>query len=150
MSEKILIGEEETRKFAKNFANQIIAKNPWEKAVVIGLVGELGSGKTTFSQYFLKEFGVSGEVFSPTFVLMKSYDIAGSGYSKAIHIDCYRMENKKELMKLGFEELIKDPQNILLVEWADKVKELMPKKTIWIELIHIKENARKVVIREKE
>ena len=103
-------------------------------ATVIALQGELGSGKTYFAQNFGKVVGVEENMPSPTFVIMRSYDIdsakagqIGRGFKKLIHIDAYRLESEDELLKLGWEDLLKNPENIILIEWPEKVEGLIPK-----------------------
>jgi len=103
---------------------------------IFALVGDLGSGKTTFVRAFLKSLGVKGPVTSPTFLIMRSYQLAKGRYRKAYHIDCYRLSQFKELADLGFKKVVSDPDNALLIEWADKVKRLIPLGALWIEFKH--------------
>ena len=123
-----------------------ITKKENQTAVVVGLVGELGGGKTTFAQGFAKALGIEEKVTSPTFNILKSYMLYVAGYRKLIHIDAYRLSKPKELLELGWENIIKDPQNIILVEWADKIKKILPKDTIWVNFEHINEEERKIEI----
>ena len=95
-------------------------------ATVIALQGDLGAGKTTFAQHFGKLAGVSEDMASPTFVIMKSYNVDWRGYKKLIHIDAYRLEKEEELLYLGWDELIKDSENIILIEWPERVEGLIP------------------------
>jgi len=113
-------------------------------AVVIGLVGDLGSGKTTFSQGFAKGLGVTSKVISPTFILFRTYDFSGG---KLYHVDLYRLEEqiKDEMSNIGLFDVFAQAGNIVLVEWAEKAKELLPKDTIWFEFSHLGENKRKIV-----
>ena len=105
-------------------------------ATVIALQGELGSGKTTFAQGFGKIVGVREDMQSPTFVIMKFYDIDWKDYKKLIHIDAYRLESEDELLKLGWEELIKDPSNLILIEWPERVEKIIPKDAKRINFQH--------------
>ena len=124
---------EDTQKIARDLAEKLPSR-------VFALVGELGVGKTTFSQAFLSALGVKEKVTSPTFVIIKKY-------KNIYHIDCYRLKNPEELLVLDFEKILNNPQNILLIEWADKVKSLLPKETIWISFKHsAQENEREIVI----
>lgn len=115
----------------------LIRYNSHMSATVIALQGELGSGKTTFAQAFGKILGIEEVMPSPTFVIMKSYDIdpstssgqAWHGFKKLIHIDAYRLEKKEELLHLGWDELIKDRENIILIEWPERVEDLIPKES---------------------
>src|SRR3989338_5551126 len=92
---------------------------PKPHAIVVALIGELGAGKTTFVQKFANAYGTHETLTSPTFVILKKY-------GNLVHIDAYRLKNAKELEDLGVRELIADPKNIIFIEWADSVKELLP------------------------
>lgn len=103
----------------------------------------MGSGKTFFAQKLGQLMGVKDYIVSPTFVLMKIYDVspakagqAGFGFEKLIHIDAYRLESEKELINLGWEDLINDPKNLILVEWPERVSGVMPKDSKIIEFKH--------------
>jgi len=97
------------------------------KATVIGLQGDLGSGKTHFVQKFGQVVGIEEHIVSPTFVIMKIYDISWCNFKKLIHIDAYRLENSKELLNLGWEDLISNPENMIFIEWPERVEGIMPK-----------------------
>ncbi|MBI2086764.1 MAG: tRNA (adenosine(37)-N6)-threonylcarbamoyltransferase complex ATPase subunit type 1 TsaE [Candidatus Zambryskibacteria bacterium] len=96
-------------------------------ATVIALQGELGSGKTTFAQAFGKILGVTENMHSPTFIIMKIYNVDWRGFKKLIHIDAYRIEKEEELLHLGWKEIVKDPENLVLIEWPERVEGLIPK-----------------------
>lgn len=131
----------ETKELGEKIAKQILKD---KNAVVIGLKGELGGGKTTFMQGFSKGLGVKEKILSPTFVILKKFKINNSKY--LYHIDCYRLDKKKDLLDLGFKEIISDPKNIVVVEWADKAKEIMPKNIYWISFEFIDENRRRIIV----
>ena len=135
----ILISENaaETRKFAKNLAKKWLKQGLRKKALIIGLTGELGSGKTVFVQGFAKASGVKERVLSPTFVILKKF-------KNFIHIDAYRIKKPKEIIDLGWKKLINNPQNIILIEWAEKIKRILPKKYIKIKFEHVDRNKRKI------
>lgn len=101
-------------------------------AVVVSLEGELGSGKTTFSQGFAKGLGVKERVLSPTFVIVKPYKIRNTRYEVFYHIDCYRLKKPEELLELGFKEIVENPNAIVLIEWGNRVKRILPKHTVRI------------------
>ena len=107
-------------------------------ATVIALQGELGSGKTTFAQAFGKIFGVKENMLSPTFVIMKFYEVDWRGFKKLIHIDAYRIEKEEELLRLGWEEIVNDPENIILIEWPENVPGLIPEDAKRIHFKHEK------------
>ena len=146
---------EETQKFARRLAKKIVQESDSQTAIVIGLFGDLGAGKTVFCQGFAKGIGISKNVHSPTFVIMKTYKLGGATSKlsrrrktqsrQLIHIDAYRLQNPKELLELGWNELVQNPQNIILVEWADKIKKILPKDYIQIKLKLIDKEKRKIM-----
>jgi tRNA threonylcarbamoyladenosine biosynthesis protein TsaE len=119
---RFLSSPEETGQLAEELAKNMPGR-------IFALVGDLGTGKTTFAQYFFKALGVTGSIVSPTFVIIKNYQ-------NIYHIDCYRLKNSQELLRLGFREIIEAPQNIVVVEWADKIRDILPKETIWLYFDH--------------
>ncbi len=126
-----------TKKFAQSIAEKVASSTKKSKhGTVIGLVGELGAGKTSFTQSFLKALGARGRITSPTFVLVKPYALSANSHHTAYHIDTYRIDSDKELLALGLKDMFSEPHNIVIIEWADKFKKLLPKNTIWIELAH--------------
>ncbi|TWU04714.1 tRNA (adenosine(37)-N6)-threonylcarbamoyltransferase complex ATPase subunit type 1 TsaE [Stieleria varia] len=104
--------------------------------VTFGLVGTLGAGKTTLVQQIAAATGVdAGDVTSPTFTLLNSYDASiASGPITLHHMDVYRIADEDEFLELGVEELMDDPQAWTLIEWADRVESMMPRQTIWIHI----------------
>ena len=139
---------EQTKKIAREMAKRILAKPLGQKAVVIGLNGNLGGGKTTFVQGFASGLGVSEKVLSPTFVVMRKYPVPKSSYSFLFHFDCYRLQKPQEIIGLGFKEIVSSPRNIVIAEWAEKAKEMFPKNTLWIRFYFIDEKNRKINLRE--
>ncbi len=141
-----------TKKIAKVFAKKILARSfKFSSASIIGLTGNLGAGKTTFIQGFFKGLGVKKRITSPTFVITKTYNLKTKIYKRIYHIDCYRIQKSQELLKLGFKEIINNPQNIVLIEWAEKIRKLLPKKNvIWLKFDYgEKENERKIKFNQK-
>ncbi len=138
----------QTKKFGERIAKQILKKRP-KTAFVIGLEGELGGGKTTFLQGFAKGLGIKEKILSPTFVIIKRFKIENCKLKieNLYHIDCYRIQKAKELLDIGFKKIISGPQNIVVVEWADRVKKIMPKNTIWIRFKFINEKTRKIKVK---
>ncbi|MBP9817119.1 MAG: tRNA (adenosine(37)-N6)-threonylcarbamoyltransferase complex ATPase subunit type 1 TsaE [Candidatus Pacebacteria bacterium] len=105
-------------------------------ATLITLSGELGAGKTAFTQAVAKAYGVSESVTSPTFVLEKVYTLpAESGFAHLIHIDAYRLESAEELKVLGWDSLLKEEGNLILLEWPEHVASALPKASVAIRLV---------------
>lgn len=92
---------------------------------IIGLVGDLGAGKTTFVQHIAKGLGVKEKVKSPTFILMQSFPTGAAAKKRGIrrlcHVDAYRLKDEAELYAIGFEEYAADPATLTVVEWTDRV-----------------------------
>lgn len=116
------------------------------KAKVFALVGELGAGKTTFSKEFLRQLGVMHHIQSPTFSIINSYDISFNGFKKVFHVDVYRIEDLKELEVLHFKDILENPENLVVLEWADKIKDLISPSADWIYFGHDTNETRKVSI----
>ncbi len=135
---------------------EIIEKkiNKEKKATVIALYGDLGSGKTTFTKYLAKFLGIKDLITSPTFVIQKSFSILkGFGskkeiFKKLIHIDAYRIESAEELIKLNWIENISQAENLIVVEWPEKILEILPKEIIPLHFNFINETTREVSIEE--
>lgn len=142
---------EETKKLAKLLAAAALKYRSKKKAFTIGLQGELGSGKTTFIQGFASGLHIRNKITSPTFLLIRCYHLPNylmTHYKNFYHIDVYRIKKTKELLTLGLEEIFKNPKSIVLIEWAEKIKKLLPKQMIWITFRHSrKENEREIRMR---
>lgn len=120
-----------------------------ESATIVALSGDLGAGKTTLTQTLARELGIKDQLISPTFVIMKKYEIpklkSGGVFSALIHIDAYRLESSRELERLGWAELTANPNNLIIIEWPEKVPELMHQKVHHVALSHVDENERHIV-----
>lgn len=127
----------ETERFGYDLGRKILTKKPKNSAVVLSLEGELGSGKTVLAKGFFKALGVKARILSPTFLLIKSYKLKRKNFKKAYHFDCYRIKNEKELVALGAKETLALKENIVLIEWADRLKSLARgKNVIKVKLYH--------------
>lgn len=109
---------------------------------IICLSGDLGAGKTTFTQGLLRGLKVKGPYTSPTFLVMKEYK---QKKRNIYHIDAYRV-NAKDILNLGWEEIVADKSNVIIVEWAEKIKKIIPKSALWLKLQWVSEKKRKIVI----
>jgi len=135
-----------TQELGLKFARKILNLPKNKSAVVLGLTGNLGSGKTTFLQGFAKGLGVKEKILSPTFVIMKRF-------KNFYHIDCYRLKNYKDILALfsaqgepasGWKSIIKNSENIVAIEWSEKIKAILPKDAILIKFKFIDENKREI------
>jgi len=134
----------ETAKIAKEFADKVFSIKGNKGAIVVGLSGELGAGKTTLTKSFAKALGIKEKVSSPTFVILKKYKTKNKFL---IHIDAYRINKAKEILDLGWKEITRDPKNIILVEWAENIRKVFPKSYFWLNLVHIDRSSRGVDIK---
>lgn len=126
---------EETRKLGNDFAKILEAGN------IVCLYGDLGSGKTTFVQGLAAGLGIKNRIISPTFVIVRTYDLGDKNF---YHIDLYRTESEKDIEGLGIEEIINNKNNIVVIEWAEKLKSYLPKKRIGVHFFYENENKRKI------
>ena len=117
------------------FAQTVLAQLPasHSKAVFIALSGDLGAGKTTFTQALAKVIGIAELVQSPTYVLMKSYPIAYKEFTKFVHIDAYRLNNASEFAALKPESFLDDPTALVCIEWPEKVEGALPKPNLLLK-----------------
>jgi len=139
----------QTQKLAGKIAADLLTAKGRKSAAVLALEGELGGGKTTFVQGLAKALGVKEKITSPTFVIMKRFKLSNCPIvqlSNFYHIDCYRLNSPKELVELDFKKIIERPENLVVIEWADKVKSLIPKKAAWLKFNWLSENKRRIAI----
>lgn len=134
---------EDTKKIAEGFVSKLSPNK--DAAVVVGLYGNLGAGKTTTTQFIAKALGVEETVTSPTFVLEKIYELKNQKFTHLIHIDAYRIEKLSELQSLGWEEIISNPNNLILIEWPERISDIMPEH-IKLNLGHVSEFSRELEI----
>ena len=179
---KTVKSEEEMYTLAASFVNALKAKSHKLKAAtIIGLTGELGTGKTTFVKGVARALGVREIVTSPTFVIMKIYKLpkrrvsgstsnfpafapasafagasadksagkqlpASSPWRHLVHIDTYRLESPEELRALGWDEIARDPANLIMIEWVEKVRLLLPRGYCAISFKCTDESTRRVLL----
>jgi len=128
---------EETIALGEGFSKKLTAGN------VVALFGYLGSGKTHFIKGICRGLGVHEHVASPTFTIVNEYDAHGV---KICHFDCYRIQSEKELHDIGFDEYIFS-SNICLIEWADRIENLLPPVRFDVRLqLGIEEHTREITI----
>jgi len=131
---------EETAKIVQKFADSL--KKRIEKATVVGLYGDLGSGKTFFVKKLASIFGIKDDITSPTFVIIKKYPVDLKGFKNFVHIDAYRLSGGYELNAIGWRELLDNPENLILIEWPEKVSDVIPTDIIKIKCLFIDQKTR--------
>lgn len=118
-------------------------------ATLVTLSGELGAGKTAFVKAAARALGVEEAVTSPTFVLEKIYQLpsersAAPAFKRLIHIDAYRLSSGSELAPLGFDELMRDAGNLVLLEWPEKVADALPAPAARVSLVERPDRSRDI------
>lgn len=146
----------DTAAFAREFLAGLTLRT--DGATIIGLYGDLGSGKTTFVQQVAKILGISSSVQSPTFVIIKKYPIQNPpsfppllkgghrGDFFLVHIDAYRLDSGTDLQKLGWDVLASDPANLILIEWADRVADILPHDHLKLRFKFVNDTTRKIAL----
>lgn len=136
---------EETADLGKQVAEKV------RDGGVVCLYGDLGSGKTTFTQGLARALGVTKQVNSPTFLIMKSYEVPikhEEARRDVYHIDLYRLGSEKEMEDIGLSEILSDPKNIVIIEWSEKLGSLQPKRRIDIHFAYVDEEVRRLNIHD--
>jgi len=147
--------EKQTFNFAKKIAQQL------KGGEIIGLIGELGAGKTIFVKGLAQGLGIKKNIVSPTFVLMKIYQIrnpkliprrdAGFNARYLVHVDAYRIKSPQDIIAVGAQEYFNRLDAVVVIEWADKiypppnkrgVKKILPGKTRYVKIKNQGENKR--------
>ena len=113
MKEYIFNSPAETQEFAGDLAKQV------DGGRIIGLIGNLGTGKTTFTQGFARGLGIDDHVISPTFKLVSEYE---GDQSILYHIDCYRLDTPSDFLNIGGEYFLNPADGITLIEWAERIE----------------------------
>ena len=130
----------ETFNLAKNFTQKLKGNE------TVALIGKLGSGKTAFTQGMARALKIKQNVSSPTFNILKIYNIPrsvflSSGF-KLCHIDAYRLKKGKDLLSLGIKDYFLSPKTITVIEWAENIKDILPSDTIFIKFTSKNKNQR--------
>ncbi len=137
--EKIVITEspEETMEVAMDLGRRL------REGEVVALVGELGTGKTTFVKGLARSFFIPEEVLSPSFLLARTY----RGKRVLHHLDLYRVRSVEELWEVGLTALLPPEEGVTAVEWADRFPAVIPKDAVWVILEHVGGDRRKITLR---
>ena len=117
---------DDTRELAAQIAPLVISGD------VVLLAGDLGAGKTTFTQGFGRALGIDEPITSPTFTLMRDYP----GRLKLIHVDVYRLERLQEIVDLGITELV-DDDGVALIEWGDVAEPVLPADFLAVRISYV-------------
>lgn len=140
----------ETKKIGNNLAKQLlvlIKKTERNGAIVLGLAGDLGSGKTTFLQGFAKGLGITEKVLSPTFIIMRRFKaILSRNPVFFYHLDCYRLKGARDAFILGVKDIVDNPDNMIAIEWAEKIRRVLPRDTIKLNFSFVGQNTRKIIL----
>ncbi|MCR5004314.1 MAG: tRNA (adenosine(37)-N6)-threonylcarbamoyltransferase complex ATPase subunit type 1 TsaE [Clostridiales bacterium] len=123
MKQQITYSEAETRALASELASEA------KSGQVFCLQGDLGVGKTAFAKGFAAGLGVTEDVVSPTFTIVREYE----GRLPFYHFDIYRLPDGDSLYDIGFDEYI-EGRGVCLIEWADQLREEMPEDAVWITI----------------
>ena len=141
------VSREETQALALELLKEIGNRvSDFGQATVLGLRGDLGVGKTTLAQGIARELGVTEHVTSPTFILERIYKLGDqvAKWERLVHIDAYRLDSESELKHLGWQEIVADPANLILIEWPERVEGSLPKDIIYVDCKHIDELRREI------
>ena len=165
-------------KFARILLAQAIQEVSLSGNNILALYGNLGSGKTTFAQGLARGFGIKKRIISPTFIIVRQYKVSpprspsplrqgfagrvghlggGEGIRPSAparcntfyHVDLYRIENQREIEGLGLREIINDGKNIIAIEWAEKMQNLLPKKRWDVKFEDMGGSRRKIIVNQK-
>ena len=143
MHEEVIItnSKEETVVLAEKLAKDLKGGD------FLAFYGDLGAGKTTFIQGLAKGLGIEKRIISPTFIIMRHYKLPKGNF---YHVDLYRTQSRHDLLGIGLDQIIQDENNIVALEWSEKIGDLMPKKRIEIRLKYLDDNQREINIRKYE
>ena len=125
--------ERETEEFAFNLAKD----NKFKSGDIVALRGDLGAGKTAFTRGLVRFFAPDSRVTSPTFSLVNQY-------KNVLHFDMYRINSEDDLLSIGFFDEL-DKNNIIIIEWFDKIADFFDEETVRIDIAKINENERKII-----
>lgn len=132
----------ETEQIAQQFLQILIPQEG--KATIVGLSGDLGAGKTAFTQVVARILGIKEIVTSPTFIIEKIYKLDEGLFEHLIHIDAYRLESGDELLHLGWKEISSNSKNLIFIEWPEKVANILPDDAKYIEFKFVDETTREI------
>lgn len=130
--------EADTAKLAQDLAAEL------PRGTVIALYGDLGAGKTVFSRAFAKAIGVMETVSSPTYTIIQEYLLADGGYF--YHLDLYRIKNSRDALAFAVDEYLNDSNSYALLEWPERIEDILPPGTLVINIKHISDTEREITV----
>jgi len=125
---------EETIELGKLISEKINVEN------ILCLTGDLGAGKTTLSKSIIYNLGITEDVTSPTYTIVNEYH---DGLT-VFHFDVYRINNSEEMLDIGFDDYL-DQEAVIIIEWADKIKDIIPLDAIWIDIKYTDEIGNRII-----
>src|SRR6056297_1491552 len=114
-----------------------------DTALVISLEGDLGGGKTSFMQGFARGLSLDQKILSPTFIICRQYELSESSFESLYHCDYYRLD-QEENKEVGFDSFFSNPKNLVVVEWGNKIKPMIPEQSLTIKF-DFKEKEKRVI-----
>jgi len=135
---------QETQKLGEKIARTVTAKPT--TATSIGLLGDLGSGKTTLVQGFARGLGITQRILSPTFIVVRRYPVKHPIFNWFYHIDLYRIKSANDSESLGLAEIFANPKNIVVIEWPKRLEKQLPRKRTDISFVDVGINRRKITV----
>lgn len=140
MEKRITSSAEETTQAGISLASSLSGGD------IVALYGDLGSGKTTFVQGIAKGLGITQRIVSPTFIILKTHTVDNkSDLDTFYHADLYRIETAKDIESIGLKEIFTDKNAILVMEWPEKIEEILPKHTKKIRFSYISDTDRQII-----
>jgi len=133
---------QKTEELAKQLAPNI------KPGSIIALYGDLGSGKTTFTNFLVKALGFASRVQSPTFVIVRRYQKDSGELRRVFHVDLYRLTKPEELDVLDFEEMFQDEEAIIIIEWPELLENMLPESAKKISFEYVEENTRRINVQD--
>lgn len=147
MQNMIIYSSEEIKKVAEKaleYLLQIKRSSSEKGAQLLLLSGDLGAGKTTFTQALGQLLKVKERITSPTFIIQKEYETGDKEFEKLIHIDAYRLKGFADLELLGWKELINDPHTLIVIEWPERLSDANFSNGLLLKFFHQKGHSREI------
>ncbi|MBE6375234.1 MAG: tRNA (adenosine(37)-N6)-threonylcarbamoyltransferase complex ATPase subunit type 1 TsaE [Lentisphaerae bacterium] len=143
MKKIISHSESETAEFARNLATTL------PMGSVLTLNGDLGAGKTVFARGFARGLGIDEAVSSPTYTIVQEYLLPDEKH-RLYHLDLYRISGAEAALAFGVDEFLNDPKAVALVEWPERIGDVIPENAIKIDIRHLNENEREITLYETQ